>query len=97
MLATEEVGERRTRREIGRGVGGGGPRICIQLIQIYNRLYIRVASILFSGVARLVADTSIGDVLRGVKSKHRYSRRLKTRREPNEATIRAKLGTSRLV
>jgi len=26
-----------------------GPRICIQLIQIYNRLYIRVASILLSG------------------------------------------------
>lgn len=27
--------------EVGRGVGrGGGSRICIQLIQIYNRLYI---------------------------------------------------------
>jgi len=96
MLATKEVDERRTRREIGRGVGGGGPRICIQLIQIYNRLYIRVASILFSGVARLVADTSAtyyeelkANIGTFVGSKQGGSR--------TGTTIKAKLGTSRLV
>lgn len=84
------------------------PRICIQLIQIYNRLYIRVAGILLSGgCARLVQPIRASvrrttrklEKLTSVVARCRCSHRSKAWREfePEGATVMAEPGTSSLV